>query len=229
MGLDVAQDQCENYLGTHSWRRSVDGSGKDLTWYAKGKSDSSSQALIEEEKRRARESGGHDAQAPSLPPLNRPAESSEACGSTTTRRRSCSNPQSPLVAVIQRSSTPCSWRGRDRIGGLGSFSAARHDGDSATRGGASTAAPQDRLRAVVVRPMASGTWVAARATTGAANVADAPRSDDAVRAPVARPMVTPRARELRSAHRTASTATATVTTITTTGVTSMKSTTEEEA
>ena len=159
-----------------------------------------------------------------LPPLNRPAESSGGVRLDDHEKKELLKPSKSSGGSVQRS-TPCS--GEARTGSVALSFMPPATMATAPRG----EAPRQRhrkiaWRAVVVRPMAS--LVRGSPHVQPQEQRTRPMRHAAMtqaRAPVARPMVTPRARELRSAHRTGSTATATATTaITTTGVTSMKST-----
>ena len=152
---DVKDDKDRsNYLG-HSIHASVGRwqRGKNLHWYANGKTDQSTADQLEEEKRQAREAEEDMMRARlGLPPMRRqakaPSVNLDQREMKELLKREGPSSQAGMLASSSGAADPGSSTVGDaqfeeeRIGGLGSYHAPRHTSDGPIR---STIVPEDRL------------------------------------------------------------------------------------
>ena len=151
------------------WQR-----GKDLTWYAKGGNATATDEMLKEEKRIAREAEEDMMRKRlGLPPINRAAKMDgvklDEREKKELLKRGGAGASMDASAEAQAGEAGAAIYGTERIGGLGSFQAARHgEGGEHIK---SRIAPQDRLEGTAAQPssgaanpeLGGGAWE--RATT----------------------------------------------------------------
>ena len=174
----VRQDkECDNYLGAsiHAsrgrWQK-----GKDLGWYAKGRKDENIAALAEEKRLVKEQEEDMMRQRLGLKPIERKERA------VTLDKHEVKELLKGKQDVEESAEKGATRYDDERIGGIGSFSAARHGSTVAPTERSSKMAPEDRLEGTPweepAAPPPPRTYGAAAAPSGPSAQPDGSSSDE---------------------------------------------------